>query len=64
MELTAERKNAIDSKSYYELLKRWRHAPCGDQWMEGATGEYWGKRMSEIRPLDHAQISKNIGWEP
>lgn len=68
MELTKERKAAIDSKSYEELLRHLRFAPIGDPWFEGETGEYWLKRMKEILSQEgghaqHIQASKKIGWD-
>lgn len=49
MELTEENKKEIYSKSYSELLSRWRFAPLGDRWFQGETGDYWAKRMKELR---------------
>jgi len=60
--LTPENKEHIDSLSYYVLLSRWRFSPSGDLWFQGETGDYWGKRMNEIKPENHVQISKDIGW--
>jgi len=45
-------------------LSKWRFAPLGDEWMEGDTGNYWGKRMAKLRdqhPKPSA-VSKRIGW--
>jgi hypothetical protein len=64
MELTPENKKHIDSLSYEDLLSKWRFAPVGDKWMEGETGDYWGKRMAELRnTVNHSAISKRIGWD-
>ena len=66
MELTQDNKAFIDSLSYEELLREWRFHPIGEApfWFEGATGEYWGKKMGELRgTVDHVAISKKIGWE-
>lgn len=64
MDLTPENKKAIDDKSYEDLLSRWRFAPSGDPWFQGETGQYWAKRMAELRDtVDHVAISKKIGWE-
>jgi len=64
MDLTKENKEHIDGMSYEQLLSQWRFSPCGNPWMQGETGEYWGKRMSELRgTVDHVAISKRIGWE-
>ena len=65
MKLTPENKVYIDGLSYYSLLKRWRFAPIGDEWFQDETGEYWGKRMAELRnrpETDHVAVSKAIGW--
>ena len=68
MDLTPERKRYIDSLRYESLLSRWRFTPGGNPWFQGETGEYWLKRMKELksRPggLDmHIKASKLIGWE-
>ena len=48
MKLTPD-KAYIDSLSYEQLLSKWRFAPIGDPWFQGETGDYWGKRMKELR---------------
>jgi hypothetical protein len=65
MKLTPENKAYIDSLSYEQLLSKWRFAPIGDPWFQGETGDYWGKRMKELRDsgANHVQASKNIGWD-
>jgi hypothetical protein len=68
MELTPENKETIDSYSYQQLLSHWRFAPVGNPWFQGETGDYWGKRMSELRSQPggdarHVSTSKSIGWE-
>jgi len=67
MDLTQENKNHIDSLSYQELLQHRRSAPIGDKWFEGETGEYWLRRMKELRnkpegEAEHVRASKEIGW--
>ena len=65
MDLTAQNKAHIDAMSHYDLLSRWRRAPAGDTWFQGETGEYWGKRMKEMRDADPGGAvanSKAIGW--
>lgn len=65
MELTEENKKHIDSLTYEGLLSKWRFAPVGDEWFQGETGTYWGKRMAELRsadPGDAVRASKAIGW--
>jgi hypothetical protein len=66
MILTHTNKSHIDSLSYEDLLRRRRFAPMGDLWFEGETGEYWSKRMRELRNAgaDHVKASKTIGWGP
>ena len=66
MDLTPENKAYIDSLSYEGLLERWRFAPIGDPWFQGATGTYWDKVMREKRAAgaDHVGASKRIGWDP
>lgn len=68
MELTQERKNHIDSLSYYNLLSSWRFAPVGNPWFQGETGDYWSKRMKELREKPggdaaHVKASKELGWD-
>ena len=67
MKLTDEKKSEIDAMSYEQLLRGWRFSPCGDPMFEGETGEYWGKRMKELRAQPggqerHVAASKAIGW--
>ena len=68
MDLTPENKKEIDSKSYEALLSKVRYAPIGDLWFQGETGDYWCKRMTELRSTPggdamHTAASKSIGWE-
>lgn len=65
MDLTPKNKTYIDSLSYEQLLSRWRFAPVGDPWFRGETGDYWGKRMAELRAqgADHVGASKRLGWK-
>ena len=66
MNLTPENKATIDALSHYELLRRWRNSPGGDPWFQGETGDYWGKRMAELRDKDPGGAvadSKSIGWD-
>jgi hypothetical protein len=65
MDLTPKNKTYIDSLPYNALLSRWRFAPVGDSMFQGETGDYWGKRLAELRDKDpdgHVRASKNIGW--
>ena len=66
MDLTPENKAHIDRLSYEELLRHNRFAPAGDPWFQGETGDYWLKRMRELRDTGssgHVAASKRIGWE-
>lgn len=65
MNLTPENKASIDKMDYESLLYRWRNAPGGDPWFQGETGDYWSKRMKELREAgaNHVQASKTIGWD-
>jgi hypothetical protein len=65
MELTPELKAAIDKKSVEALLSRVRFSPCGDAMFQGASGDYWLKRLSELRSQDndaYVAASKSLGW--
>lgn len=66
-EITEEHKNWIDNADYVQLLRRWRHAPLGDDAIfSGATGKYYSKVMNEAKSvLDHDErvgASKLVGW--
>ena len=64
MKLTPENKAKIDRLSYTLLLGHVRFDPAGDPWFQGETGDYWGKRMRELREAgaDHVGASKFLGW--
>jgi hypothetical protein len=67
VKLTDELKSEIDSKSYEDLLRRWRHGPIGDPIFQDDSGQYWAKRMAELRAkvggdAVHTAASKTIGW--
>ena len=67
MKLTIENKQYIDLLSYEELLRYWRFAPAGDTWFQDETGDYWYKRMNELRlrpggQEEHVRASKAIGF--
>ena len=54
----------IDKASYEELLFRRRFASLGDPMFLLETGDYYLKVMKEkAETVDHAQASKNVGWE-
>lgn len=68
MKLTDELKTQIDNKTYEQLLSKWRNAPIGDPIFMDESGEYWGKRMAELRSqpggdIRHTAASKQIGWD-
>jgi len=65
MELTAENKAHVDSMTYAQLLQKWHFSPAGNEWFQGQTGEYWGRRMSELKNADPGgavAASKWVGW--
>jgi len=65
MELTPERKAVIDRMSIHDLLAGNRFAPIGDKRFQGEHGQYWLKRMSELRSQDNdawVTASKSLGW--
>ena len=67
MKLTPENKAHIDGLSYEALLSHWRFAPMGDPWFQDETGDYWSKRMAELRAQPeghkrHVAASKSLGW--
>ena len=65
MTLTPELKAAIDKKDVRTLLSRVRFAPIGDAMFQGESGEYWLKRLAEVRDQDndaYVAASKSLGW--
>lgn len=65
MDLTPELKAEIDSHDVYTLLRCVRFAPIGDQMFQGESGEYWMKRLAEVRRQDneaYVRASKQMGW--
>jgi len=65
MELNEQNKKIIDSKTHFQLLDKWRFSSSGDRWLQGETGEYWGKRIAELKEKDPATAVKNsktLGW--
>jgi len=68
MKLTERNKQHIDGLSYEELLRKWRFTSAGTSpWFEGETGEYWCKRMTQLREgpggqARHVRASKKMGW--
>jgi len=49
LKLTEENKAFIDGLPYESLLEQWRFAIAPNPWFQGETGEYWKKRIGEIR---------------
>ena len=65
MILTPELKAEIDSHDVYTLLYRVRFAPMGAEIFQGESGEYWMKRLAEVRaqdPAAYTAASKRMGW--
>lgn len=67
MKLTEELKGKIDAMTYAQMLARWRNTPLGDSMFQGESGDYWAKRMAELRAQPggdaaHVKASKEIGW--
>jgi hypothetical protein len=65
LELTPERKAAIDAMSMMQLLSTIRFSPMGDIRLRGAHGDYIMTRYAELRkknPGEHVQCSKDLGW--
>lgn len=65
--MDANVKEWIDKATYEDLLRRWRFTDIGDPMFVGDTGEYFIKRMKELRALGarndiHVTASKRIGW--
>lgn len=63
--MLATDKEYIDSASYEELLRRWRFSDFSDPIFQGEAGEYYSKRMKELRAQDPSaavSISMKIGW--
>ena len=57
----------INEASYEELLRKWRFAPAGSEFFQGDIGKYYAKIMAERRKeignVEHARISKRLGWK-
>ena len=54
----------IDAMDYEQLLRKNRFAPLGDPMMMGEVGDYFCKRLGEMRDKhpNPSQVSKDIGW--
>lgn len=63
---TPEDKARIDLLSVYQLLETVRYAPVGDERMSGEAGDYWLRRLTEVRAQNeeaYVAASKEIGWD-
>lgn len=60
-------KNHIDNMTYEQMLCLHRFAPVGHAYFIGEVGEYFQKvkaaKRDELKPGEHAAMSKQIGWE-
>lgn len=54
-------KSQIDAMSHIELCRVWRHAPVGDERLQGDAGSYFKERLSSFGGFT-PEISKLIGW--
>lgn len=54
-------KARIDAMSQMELCRVWRHAPTGDERLQGEAGKYFKERLDALGGFTPA-ISKAIGW--
>jgi hypothetical protein len=66
--MTPRQKAWIDGASYESLLSKWRNAPSGDPFFEGATYDYYSTVMAVKRNAPggdaaHVAASKSIGWK-
>lgn len=67
MKLTDEVKSEIDGMTYQRMLAKWRFAAIGHPMFQGESGDYFAKRMNELRAQpggdsEHVRSSKAIGW--
>jgi hypothetical protein len=59
-------KDWIDSADYQSLLEKWRFAPTGSPWFQGAVGKYYSEVMFRKKAKAGAgavAASKAIGWD-
>jgi hypothetical protein len=65
-QIPQELKDWIDNASYEQLLFKWRFAPAGSPYFQGATGDYYSKvlaqKRDEVGQDEHIRTSKSIGW--
>ncbi len=55
----------IQKMSIYDMLRRNRFSPVGDEIFMGETGVYFLYRMCELRDADpaaYARASRDLGW--
>ena len=64
--MTDEEKQTIDSMSYEQMLRKWRHEPLINGYFNGERGLYFSKRMrelnAEVGEEEHTRLSNLIGW--
>ncbi len=61
-----EDKQWIDEAPYEDLLRKWRFARVGDPMLQGDTGGYLSKMLTQKRNADPAAAvyaSKRVGWD-
>ena len=59
--MTEEQKTRIDNMSQYQLCYMWRFGKVGESLLQGDTGKYFAKVMSEEGGFT-PEISKELGW--
>lgn len=50
LKLDEKTKNFINSLTYEELLEQYKIAPKTDPWFQGEIGNYWKKRIKQLKP--------------
>ena len=64
-ELSDSAKTEIDGLDLKTMLQLWRFAPAGHYMFQGASGDYFAKRMHGLReedPEGYTRASKEVGW--
>ena len=61
-----KQKQFIDNASYEDLLRKWRHAPLGDEYFVKGVWEYYTDVMQDKKRKlprgEFVEISKRVGW--
>ena len=56
----------IDNADIKALIRRWRFAPVGSPWFDGAVGDHYNatisQRRAEAGPEAWTAASKAVGW--